>query len=242
MTQKINIAVLGHTGRVGKLIVADIAARVADGVGFAGGAGRGGDVELLFADADVLIDFTTPEATAKHMWLAAKHHKPLVIGTTGLNEAQHAEMRDASKEAALLYAANMSLGVNLLLGLVEQAAARLGPEFDIEIMESHHKHKIDAPSGTALALGRAAQAGRKNGDFVHDRSGKRVAGDIGFAVQRGGDVVGEHDVTFFGPGERVILSHKATDRALFARGAVTAAQWLHGRKPGLYGMKDVLGL
>lgn len=243
MTQKkINIGVLGHTGRVGKLIVAEIGARAEHGINFAGGAGRGGDVELLFGDADVLIDFTLPEATAKHIWLAAKHRKPLVIGTTGLNDAQHTEMRDAAKETALLYAANMSLGVNLLLGLVEQAAARLGPEFDIEIMESHHKHKIDAPSGTALALGRAAQAGRKSGDFVHDRNGKRNAGDIGFAVQRGGDVVGEHDVTFFGPGERVILSHKATDRALFARGAVTAAAWLHGRAPGLYGMKDVLGL
>ena len=247
MTQTINIGVLGHTGRVGKLIVADIAARAPEGLNFAGGAGRGGDGELLFEDADVLIDFTTPEATARHIWLAAKHHKPLVIGTTGLSEAQHAEMKDAAKETALLYAANMSLGVNLLLGLVEQAAARLGPEFDIEIMESHHRHKIDAPSGTALALGRAAQTGRASGNFeggafAHDRSGRRNTGDIGFAVQRGGDVVGEHDVTFFGPGERVILSHRATDRALFARGAVTAAQWLHGQKPGLYGMKDVLGL
>jgi 4-hydroxy-tetrahydrodipicolinate reductase len=236
------IAVLGHTGRMGKLIVAEIASRAGMGVTFAGGAGRGGEVELLFDDADVLIDFTMPEATATHTWLAAKKHKALVIGTTGLNETQHREIADAAKDAPILYAANMSLGVNLLLGLVEQAAARLGPDYDIEIMESHHRHKIDAPSGTALALGRAAQAGRKAGNFAHDRAGKRNPGDIGFAVQRGGDVVGEHDVTFFGPGERVMLSHKATDRALFARGAVTAAQWLHGKKAGLYSMKDVLGL
>ncbi|MBU0800177.1 MAG: 4-hydroxy-tetrahydrodipicolinate reductase, partial [Alphaproteobacteria bacterium] len=232
------IGVLGCSGRVGSLIVREILARhFGAGVTLAGGTVRSGypvqgdfyttdNPEDLFARADVLIDFTNPESTARHMWLAAKHHKPLVIGTTGLLDAQHAEMSDAAKEAPLLYAANMSVGVNLLLALVEQAAARLGPEYDIEIMESHHRHKVDSPSGTALALGKAAQAGRGTGEFVTDsRKGARSAGTIGFAVQRGGDVVGEHDVSFFGPGERLVLSHKATDRALFARGAVRAAVW-----------------
>ena len=130
-----------------------------------------------------------------------------------------------------------------MLALVKQAAAKLGPEWDIEILESHHKHKVDAPSGTALALGQAAQAGRGAGEFVTgERKGARAQGTIGYTVQRGGDVTGEHDVSFFGEGERVILSHKATDRALFARGAVRAAIWLKDQRPGLYGMRDVLGL
>ena len=250
------IGVLGCAGRVGSLIVREIMARsFGAGVSLAGGTTHSrtpttGDFyttanpEDLFARADVLIDFTTPEATARHMWLAAKHRKPLVIGTTGLNAAQDSELADAAREAPILYAANMSVGVNLLLALVEQAAARLGPEFDIEIAESHHRHKIDAPSGTALALGRAAQAGRGGGGgaFVHDRKGARKGGDIGFAVMRGGDVVGEHDVGFYGPGERLVLSHRATDRALFARGAIRAALWLRGQKHGLYTMRDALGL
>lgn len=251
----VKIGVLGCGGRVGSLIVRDIQARhCGAGVSLAGGTVRTGypapgdffttdDPEKLYALADVLIDFTTPEATARHIWLAAKNHKPLVIGTTGLDEAQHAAMADAAHETPLLYAANMSVGVNLLLGLVAHAAARLGPDYDIEIMETHHRHKTDAPSGTALALGKAAHEGRGGGEFITDaRKGPRPAGAIGFAVQRGGDVVGEHDVSFFGTGERLVLSHKATDRGLFARGAIRAAIWLKDREAGLYGMRDVLGL
>lgn len=250
------IGVLGCAGRVGRLIVRELQARhFGPGVSLAGGTVRGGypdgqpdfyvtdDPEDLFARADVLIDFTTPEATARHIWLAAKHRKPLAVGTTGLSDVQNRELADAAKEAPILYAANMSVGVNLLLALVEQAAARLDPAWDIEIMETHHKHKIDSPSGTALALGRAAQKGRGTGEFITgERKGARVAGTIGYAVQRGGDVTGEHDVSFFGEGERLVLSHKATDRALFARGAVRAAMWLRDRPPGLYAMRDVLGL
>lgn len=241
MPQSIAVGVLGHTGRVGRLIVRELE-EGDDTLSYAGGAGRADDAAALFMKADVLIDFTLPEATARHAELAAQYKKPLVIGTTGLKEAQEKTLQDAAKKAPILYAANMSVGVNMLLALVEQAAARLDAAWDIEIMESHHKHKIDAPSGTALALGRAAQDGRGGGKFVEERSGKRAKGTIGFAVQRGGDVVGEHDVTFFGNGERLTLSHKATDRALFARGALRAATWLVAQKPGLYSMRDALAL
>lgn len=237
----LSIGILGHTGRVGKILVAELESG-AHGAVCAGGAAQDDDADALFKKADVLIDFSVPDAATAYAALAAAHKKPLVTGTTGLNEAQQATVAKAAQVTQILQAANMSVGVNLLLALVEQTAARLGPEFDIEIFESHHKNKIDAPSGTALALGRAAQAGRNGGAFVTDRGGKRHAGDIGFATLRGGDVVGEHDVGFYGAGERVILSHKATDRALFARGAIRAALWLPGKAPGLYGMRDVLGL
>jgi 4-hydroxy-tetrahydrodipicolinate reductase len=159
-----------------------------------------------------------------------------------LNERIEQDLRTAAQKAPILYTANMSIGVNLIVSLVEQAAQKLGTDWDIEIFETHHHMKIDSPSGTALALGKAAQAGRDGGDFVTDRTGKRKTGDIGYAVQRGGDVVGEHTVTFFGKGERIEIGHKATDRALFARGALKAAQWLGGQPPGLYSMKSVLGL
>lgn len=242
MTGIIKIGILGNTGRVGKLLTGELESGRWPDLALASGAALGDNPDPLFDKAHVLIDFTAPDATAKHVWLAAKHHRPIVIGTTGLNEAQEKELRDASTECAIVYAANMSVGVNLLLALVEQAAARLGPEWDIEIAETHHRNKIDAPSGTALALGKAAKAGRKSGDFVTDREGRRQEGTIGFAVQRGGDVVGEHMVSFFGEGERIELSHKATDRALFARGALRAAQWAKGKPYGLYSMRDVLGL
>lgn len=237
-----NIGILGHTGRVGKLLVAELESGAWAGMTYAGGAGLGDDPAKLFAAADVLIDFTSPEATRHHIWLAAKHHKPLMIGTTGLSAADEKELEGAAKETAILYTANMSVGVNILLALVAQVASKLGTEWDIEIAETHHKNKVDAPSGTALALGRAAQKGRTSGPFVTDRSGKRNAGDIGYAVQRGGDIVGEHTVTFYGTGERISLNHVATDRALFARGALRAAQWLGRQKPGLYSMRDALGL
>lgn len=253
------IGVLGCTGRVGALIIKELQARhFGAGVSLAGGTVRPGlphdgdffiteKADELFEMADALIDFTVPGATAKHAWLAAKHHKPLVIGTTGLSPEQEQELSDAAKEAPLVYAANMSVGVNLLIALVEQAASTLGDDFDIEIAETHHKHKIDAPSGTALALGKAAASGR-NVDFDnamtparHGETGEREKGTIGFAVRRGGDVVGEHTVSFFGEGERIELAHKATDRSLFAKGAIRAALWAKDQPNGLYSMRDVLG-
>lgn len=247
------IGISGFTGRVGQLLVKEITSGAWEGVEMGAAFAKDvrgvnddfvitEDADELFEKSDVVIDFSAPEATRKNAWIAAKHHKPLVIGTTGLTEADEAELRDAAKETAIVYAANMSVGVNLLLALVEQAAARLGPEWDIEIIESHHNKKVDAPSGTALAIGKAARKGRGGGDFVTDRNGVRKKGDIGYAVMRGGDVVGEHTLTFFGAGERVELGHKATDRALFARGAIRAAQWARGKAPGLYSMRDVLGL
>ena len=250
----IKIGVLGCGGRVGALLVKELlSGHYGAKIKLAGGTVRKGfphekdfyvteNPDELFEAADVLIDFTKPEATAEHIWLAAKHRKPLIIGTTGLTDVQEKELEDAAKETAIVYAANMSVGVNLLCALVEKAASVLGIEYDIEITETHHKHKIDAPSGTALALGKSAKSGRGRGEFVTDRSGARNAGDIGFAVQRGGDVVGEHMVTFYGEGERIELGHKATDRSLFAKGAIRAAIWAKGKPSGLYSMHDVLGL
>lgn len=232
--------VTGCFGRMGQLLVQGI--KEHDVLNFAGGIDKDDMPKPLFDKADVVIDFSIPSATETHIKLAAETKTALVIGTTGLNAEQEQLVQDASKETAIVYAANMSVGVNMLLALVEQAASRLGIDWDIEIFETHHHHKIDSPSGTALALGKAAQAGRGGGAFVVDRVGARKAGDIGYAVQRGGDVVGEHDVTFFSQGERVILGHKATDRSLFAQGALRAAQWVHGKPAGLYSMKDVLDL
>jgi 4-hydroxy-tetrahydrodipicolinate reductase len=250
-----NIGVIGCCGRVGTLIVKEIqSGHWGNNVKLSGGTIRPGypndsdfyvteNPDDLFERSDVVIDFTTPKATAKHIWLAAKHHIPIVIGTTGLTEAQETEIKDASKETAIVYAANMSVGVNLLLSLVEEAAKRLGEDWDIEINETHHKHKLDAPSGTALALGNAAAAGRETNIKPNlDRNGERQRGDIGFSSQRGGDVVGEHIVSFFGEGERIELTHKASDRSLFAKGAIRAAVWVKDQKYGLYSMKNVLDL
>ncbi len=200
------------------------------------------DPQELFNKSDAIIDFTVPNATRTHIEIAAKTKKTLVIGTTGLSPEIEAEINGAAKHTRLVYAANYSVGVNVALALVERAAAILRDDWDIEIFEAHHKHKIDAPSGTALALGKSAQKGRGEGKFVTDREGKRTSGDIGFSVARGGDVVGEHRVVFYGEGERVEINHVATNRALFARGAIRAAQWVQSRPNGLYTMRDVLGL
>jgi 4-hydroxy-tetrahydrodipicolinate reductase len=253
------IGVAGCTGRVGSIIVKELQARHwGPEVSLAGGSVKKGikaDVDFfttenpddLFEISDVVIDFTAADATAKNVWLAAKHKKAIVIGTTGLSEVQEKEILDAGKEIPIVYAANMSIGVNLLAALIEKAAQKLGTEYDIEISETHHKHKIDAPSGTALLLGRAAAQGREK-DLSevavyqrHGQTGERSAGTIGFSVQRGGDVVGEHMVTFYGEGERIELGHKATDRSLFAKGAIRAALWVKDQNPGVYSMKDVLG-
>lgn len=208
----------------------------------------GDDPAALFAQCQVAIDFTAPAATARHAAAAALSDTALVIGTTGLGPSEQAAIAAAAGRVAIVQAANFSLGVSLLLALTELVAARLGSAFDIEILEMHHRHKVDAPSGTALALGRAAAAGRRVAlDQVARRSrdgltGPRPTGEIGFATLRGGDVVGDHQVIFAGDGERLSLGHQAGDRGIFARGAVHAALWAAGRGPGLYGMTDVLDL
>ena len=262
------IGVVGCTGRMGRMLLAETLAT--NGAVLAGGVDRlkpgdvhdlgelagvkplgimaGDDVTALFDAVDVVIDFTVPAASVGHAKLAAKTGKGLVIGTTGLDAEQTRAVESAAQHAAILWAPNMSLGVNLLLGLVEQVARSLGDDWDIEIVEMHHRHKIDAPSGTALGLGRAAAKGRGVVlDDVAVRSrdgytGPRKEGTIGFATLRGGDVVGDHTVVFAGEAERIELTHKATDRRIFARGALRAALWTKDRAPGLYSIKDVLGL
>lgn len=207
----------------------------------------GDDPALLFDTADVVIDFTNPSATALHAGYAAKNGTAHVIGTTGLDADQQAAVARAAQRAPIVMAANMSLGVNLLELVVEQMARILDTDWDIEVVEMHHRHKVDAPSGTALALGEAAARGRgttlrrvaKRGR--DGQAGPRAKGEIGFAALRGGDVVGDHTVIFAADGERVEVTHKASSRELFARGAVKAVLWAAGKAPGLYSMKDVLG-
>jgi len=202
----------------------------------------------LFARSHAVLDFTVPAATMLHSELAAQARLTHVIGTTGLERSDLERLAAVARHAVVVRAGNMSVGVNLLTVMTRKVAAALGPEFDIEIVEMHHRHKVDAPSGTALMLGEAAAAGRRvNLGDVSERgrdgiTGEREQGAIGFAALRGGDVVGEHEVIFSGPGERIVLKHIATDRMLFARGAVTAAIWGQGRPPGQYNMLDVLGL
>jgi len=265
----IKMGVIGCGGRMGRMLIAEIAASdgcvLAGGTASTGSAYIGADLgelagigrigvaagnsagELIHA-CDVAIEFSTAPATAAHATLAAETGKPLVIGTTGLSAAETATVQDAARRVPIVWAANTSLGINLLLGLVEQVAERLGPDWDIEIMEMHHRGKADAPSGTALALGRAAAVGRGvTLDEVAQRgrdgiTGPRRSGDIGFAALRGGDAVGDHHVVFAGAGERLELSHRATNRAIYAKGAVRAARWVVGKPAGLYGMKEVLGL
>jgi len=212
----------------------------------------GTDCDAGAAAADVLIDFTRPEGTLAHLEACARHGTGAVIGTTGLSEAQKARLAALARAVPVVFAPNMSVGVTVLLALVEDAARRLGPAFDIEIVEMHHRHKVDAPSGTALGLGEAAAtgAGTTLADCaVYARggvTGERKRGAIGFASLRGGDVVGEHTVIFAGAGERIELSHKATTRQNFASGALRAAQYVARRRAagevGLSDMRDVLGL
>jgi 4-hydroxy-tetrahydrodipicolinate reductase len=206
------------------------------------------DALAAFASADGVIDFTGPQATCAYAELAAQARIIHVIGTTGLSAEDIAALDAAARHAVLVRSGNMSLGVNLLAALTRKVAATLGEDFDIEIVEMHHRHKVDAPSGTALLLGEAAAAGRKvalqdASVRVRDgHTGPREAGSIGFATLRGGSVVGEHTVMFAAAGERLELTHKAEDRMIFARGAVRAALWGRGRKPGHYSMADVLDI
>jgi|SRR6185369_10220775 len=208
----------------------------------------GSDAAAALAQADGIIDFTAPAASLAFAKLAAEQRKVHIIGTTGLSAADDGAIQDAARSAIIVKSGNMSLGVNLLAALAKRVAKTLDQSFDIEVLEMHHNQKVDAPSGTALLLGRAAADGRGidlNARSVRSRdghTGARKAGDIGFATLRGGNVVGEHTVMFVGPAERIELTHKAQDRMLFASGALHAARWARGQKPGLYSMADVLGL
>jgi 4-hydroxy-tetrahydrodipicolinate reductase len=205
-----------------------------------------GDAGALLAQADGIIDFTAPSATVAFAARAASLGKVHVIGTTGIGAGDQAKINEAAKKAIIVQSGNMSLGVNLLAALTRRVAQTLDKSFDIEILEMHHNQKVDAPSGTALLLGRAAAAGRgvelDTHSAVDGHEGKRKPGDIGFASLRGGTVVGEHSVIFAGTAERIELTHRAEDRMIFARGALAAAAWARTQKPGLYSMMDVLGL
>ncbi len=239
------IGIFGSAGRMGQAI----AAAIPDlGATLAGGIDAGGDPAALARAADVLVDFTTPTALAANLAAARVAGTPIVIGTTGLHAHHHALIDAAAADIAVLQTGNTSLGVTLLARLVREAAEKLGPDWDIEIVEMHHRHKVDAPSGTALLLGEAAAAGRNTTLAevrVSDRAGltgARSEGTIGFASLRGGSVVGDHQVIFAGQGERIELGHRGDDRSIFARGAVTAALWLAGKPAGRYAMSEVLGL
>jgi 4-hydroxy-tetrahydrodipicolinate reductase len=266
---EIKVGVVGCGGRMGRMLVAEAqgaeGCRVVAGseapasplvgqdVGALAGIGAlgikvAGDPASVFEAADVVLDLTVPAASVAHARLAAEKGRALVLGTTGLDESQADAIRAAAKRAPIVWAANFSLGVVLLTSLVEQAARVLGEEFDIEVLEMHHRHKVDAPSGTALALGQAAAKGRRvdlaaKSQRVRDgHTGARRTGDIGFATLRGGDVAGEHTVMFAGAAERVELTHRAGSRQIFARGVIRAARWIAAKGPGLYDMTDVLGL
>lgn len=206
------------------------------------------DLWSLSAHADGILDFTVPGATIANVAIAAERRLVHVIGTTGLSESDYAVIKSVTSQAIVVQSGNMSLGVNLLAALVKRVARSLDSDFDIEIVEMHHKAKIDAPSGTALMLGEAAAEGRQITLKNHSArardgyTGARRDGDIGFASLRGGTVTGDHSVIFAGPYERIELTHRAEDRMIFAHGALKAALWAHGKKPGLYSMADVLGL
>ena len=269
MAEPVSVGITGVSGRMGQMLVKTVDETPGlevcgvterpgnDWVGqdlgaCMGGAARGllvGDDPVeLFAKARAVIDFTAPAATVDHAALAAQARAVHVIGTTGFADTDLDKVAAAARHATIVRAGNMSLGVNLLTVLTEQVAKALGPEFDIEIAEMHHRHKVDAPSGTALMLGEAAALGRDvalsdSADRGRDgQTGARKPGDIGFVALRGGDVAGEHDVIFAAAGERIVLRHIATDRAIFARGAVQAVRWALDQSPGEYTMRDVLGL
>ncbi len=217
------------------------------GIGRLGVAVADNPIEL-FVKSEAVLDFTVPAATVEHAALAAQARIVHVIGTTGLSTEDEEKIKAAARHAAIVKSGNMSMGVILMAALVKRAAAALDEDFDIEIVEMHHRHKVDAPSGTALLLGRAAAEGRRIALAQHSvrsrdgHTGPRTRGDIGFAALRGGDVVGDHTVIFAGPSERLEFTHRAGDRALFARGAIKAALWAKDKPPGLYSMEDVLGI
>ncbi|WP_323799503.1 4-hydroxy-tetrahydrodipicolinate reductase [Parasphingorhabdus sp.] len=238
------IGIIGSKGRMGQALVAAIAAA---GHEHAGGADQGDDVAALVAASDVLVDFSSPQALQATLDACVAAGKPIVIGTTGLEAAHHTAIDAAATKIAVLQTGNTSLGVNMLAALVEQAASKLGNDWDIEIVEMHHRHKVDAPSGTAKLLGEAAARGRGIDLAAHSESGRdgitgaRAKGAIGFAALRGGSVAGDHTVILASDEERIELTHRAENRMIFARGAVKAAEWLVGQSAGRYGMDGVLG-
>ena len=239
------IGIIGSAGRMGQALQAAIAAAGHD---YAGGIDKDGDPASLVAHSDVLVDFSVPAALEGNLEAAIAAGVPIVVGTTGLEERHHWLIDAAAVSIPVLQTGNTSLGITLLAHLVREAAERLGPDWDIEIVETHHRMKRDAPSGTALLLGEAAAGGRGEAlDDVAQRgrdgiTGARVPGTIGFASLRGGSVAGDHAVHFLADNERLTLSHLAENRDIFARGAVRAAQWLLGRTPGRYTMRQVLDL
>jgi len=269
MADDMRIGVVGCAGRMGQMLLRQVTATAgcvvagateqpgSPAIGRDAGAVAGlgdlgvivtGDPAAMIAGVDAVIDFTAPAATVEHARLAAQADAALIAGTTGLDAAQEDAVARAARHVPVVRAPNMSIGVTVLIALTEQVARILGPEYDIEIVEMHHRHKVDAPSGTAIGLGEAAALGRGVDlaavrQAVRDgHTGPRPAGQIGFATLRGGDVVGDHTVIFAGEGERVELTHKAASRQVFAAGAVRAALWTRNRPSGLYGMRQVLGL
>lgn len=238
------IGIIGSEGRMGQALAQAIAAA---GDTLAGGIDQGGDLAALAGASDVLVDFSTPGALEANLAVAVAAGVPIVVGTTGLEDRHHWLCDTAAEKIAVLQTGNTSLGVTLLAHLVREAASRLGPDWDIEIAETHHRMKVDAPSGTALLLGEAAAKGRgielgKAAERGRDGvTGARKPGAIGFASLRGGSVAGDHTVHFLGQDERLSLTHLAEDRSIFAHGAVRAAQWLIGRPAGRYAMREVLG-
>ena len=266
---EIRIAIVGAPGRMGRNLIQ--AVQQAEGVALGAALARSGssllgvdagelagigktgvivsdDLQKVVNDFDVLIDFTRPEGTLEYLAFCRQHNKAMVIGTTGFDEAGKAAIRAAAEEIGIVFAANFSVGVNLVLNLLQQAAKVMGDYADIEIVEAHHRHKVDAPSGTALAMGEAiADAMKWNLDehAVYAReghTGERKAQTIGFATVRAGDIVGEHTAMFADIGERVEITHKASSRMTFANGAVKSALWLKDKKSGLFDMRDVLDL
>ena len=269
MSEKPGIVITGASGRMGQMLIETV--RKSDKARLVGAVERSGhdwvgrdlgvclgganmgvtvtdDALEAFSKAQAVIDFTAPAATVEFAALAAQARAVHVIGTTGMAEDDLKKVETAARHAVVVRAGNMSLGVNLLVQLTRQVAAALDEDYDIEVIESHHRHKVDAPSGTALMLGQAAADGRGvDLDAASDRgrdgiTGARERGHIGFHAIRGGDIIGEHDVLFAADGERITLRHVASDRSVFARGALKAALWGQGRKPGEYDMLDVLGL
>jgi 4-hydroxy-tetrahydrodipicolinate reductase len=238
------IGIIGSKGRMGQALVAAIAEA---GHSHAGGTDQGDDVAALVAASDVLVDFSSPKALQATLDACVAAGKPIVIGTTGLEAAHHAAIDQAATRIPVLQTGNTSLGVNMLAALVEQAASKLGDDWDIEIVEMHHRHKVDAPSGTAKLLGEAAARGRGIDLAANSESGRdgitgaREKGAIGFAALRGGSVAGDHTVILASDEERIELTHRAENRMIFARGAVKAAGWLVGQSAGRYGMDGVLG-
>ena len=239
------IGIIGSEGRMGQVLAQAIAAA---GHQCSGGVDKGGNVAALADASDALVDFSAPGALADNLHAAIGAGIPMLIGTTGLGETHHQAITNAAQAIAILQTGNTSLGVTLLAHLVEEAASRLGPEWDIEIVEMHHRMKVDAPSGTALLLGEAAAKGRgiALADYTESgrdgHTGARASGAIGFAALRGGTMAGEHIVHLAGEEERITLTHLAENRSIFAKGAVKGASWLIGRNAGRYTMQDVLGL